>query len=125
MRRAFAAGQPEWALALCALGALPIAPVSWCHHWVWCVPVVLCLGVAAWRSRDRLTCVLAGGGLLLFVLSPHWWFTNDDPWTVGRMLLGNSYVLYAVSVIVCSAVRPAQVVRTTGGAPRVSSGASS
>ncbi len=106
MRRACAAGQPAWALALCAAGTLPVAPISWSHHWVWCVPILLCLGVTAWRSRNTLTCALAGGGLLLFTLSPHWWFANTAPWTVDRMLLGNTYLLFTV-VTIAYAARPA------------------
>jgi alpha-1,2-mannosyltransferase len=104
MRRAFAAGQPAWALALCALGTLPIAPISWSHHWVWCVPILLYLGVAAWRSRNRLTVTLTGIGMLVFTLSPHWWFEKTDPWTADRMLLGNTYLLFAATVIVCGAL---------------------
>lgn len=35
------------ALVCCAATALLISPVSWSHHWVWCVPVVLFLAVRA------------------------------------------------------------------------------
>ena len=31
---------PAWAAVTCARTALLVSPVSWSHHWVWCVPVV-------------------------------------------------------------------------------------
>lgn len=67
VRRALADGRPTLALGYVALAALPISPVSWSHHWVWAVPVVLSLGVLAWRTRAWAPTLLAGGGLLLFL----------------------------------------------------------
>jgi alpha-1,2-mannosyltransferase len=99
MRRAFAAGQPMWALCLNALGALPLAPVSWSHHWVWCVPILLTLGVHAWRTRNRVLVGLAVGGFLMFVLSPHWWWDPEHAWDAVRLLSGNLYVCFAVLVV--------------------------
>lgn len=100
MRRAVAAGQHTLALGLNALGALPIAPVSWSHHWVWAVVILLTLGVLAWRTRTWPASTLAAGGVALFVLSPHWWWARDDhSWTGLRMLLGNTYLYFAVLVV--------------------------
>lgn len=100
MRRAFAAGRPVWALCLCALGALPVTPISWCHHWVWCVPVLVCLGLTAWRRGSWPALALAVGGTALFALGPQWWWADTDPWTWPRLLLGNAYPLFAVLVLV-------------------------
>lgn len=50
---------PAWAAAACAVTALLVSPVSWSHHWVWCVPVAVLLGDEALR-RGR---------------SPWWWAT--------------------------------------------------
>ncbi|MFG2473816.1 glycosyltransferase 87 family protein [Streptomyces fagopyri] len=36
-------GLRAWAVAACAVTALPVSPVSWSHHWVWCVPTTLLL----------------------------------------------------------------------------------
>ncbi|MFF3750287.1 glycosyltransferase 87 family protein [Streptomyces sp. NPDC002018] len=41
------------AVAACAATALLISPVSWSHHWVWCVPMVLYVAVrrgAGWAA---------------------------------------------------------------------------
>lgn len=98
MRRA--AAHPVWTLCLNALGTLPLAPVSWSHHWVWCVPLLLAAGVRAHRDRDRRAAAVAVGGLLLFVLSPHWWWAPNHPWDTWRMLTGNLYVCFAVPALV-------------------------
>jgi alpha-1,2-mannosyltransferase len=98
MRRAIATGQPMWALCLNALGTLPLAPVSWSHHWVWCVPVLLTVGVHAWRTRT--TTSVAIGALLLFTLSPHWWWDPHHEWDTWRLVTGNLYVCFAVLVLV-------------------------
>ncbi len=43
---------PAWAGCACAVTALLVSPVSWSHHWVWCVPMVLLLASEALRRRD-------------------------------------------------------------------------
>jgi alpha-1,2-mannosyltransferase len=103
MRRAFAAGRPTWALALNALGALVVPPISWSHHWVWVVPILLTAGVLAWRARSWPALAAMAGGTLLVFLSPHWWWHKADPWTVGRLLFGDTYLFAAVAVLAVAA----------------------
>lgn len=103
MWRAFAAGRPTWALSLNALGALVVSPVSWSHHWVWAVVVLLVAGVGFWRRPTVASFWLAGGGVALFVLSPHWWWERDDPWTAWRWISGHGYLIFAVLVVLVSA----------------------
>ncbi|MGN9759015.1 glycosyltransferase 87 family protein [Streptomyces sp. SD31] len=59
-------GQRAWAVTSCAVTALLISPVSWSHHWVWCLPVVLLLGTHAYRAA-------AVGVLLVFASYALWW----------------------------------------------------
>ncbi|MGI5375351.1 glycosyltransferase 87 family protein [Streptomyces sp. CA-251387] len=59
-------GRRAWAVAVCAVTGLLISPVSWSHHWVWCVPVVLLLATRAYRAA-------ALGGLLVFSSYALWW----------------------------------------------------
>jgi alpha-1,2-mannosyltransferase len=106
MRRAFAAARPTWALALNALGALPVSPLSWSHHWVWIAPILLIAGVTAWRARTRLAIAATAAGALLFLLSPHWWWGSRDPWTAWRLLFGDTYLIAAVAVVACAALLP-------------------
>ncbi|GAA3107852.1 hypothetical protein GCM10017687_19950 [Streptomyces echinatus] len=41
--RAELRGRRAWAVCACAITTLLISPVSWTHHWVWCVPLVVLL----------------------------------------------------------------------------------
>jgi len=47
----------------CGLTGALISPISWTHHWVWCVPLLIMLAVAAFRLRSAghaLAAVAAG-----------------------------------------------------------------
>ncbi|MFF7973249.1 glycosyltransferase 87 family protein [Streptomyces sp. NPDC007905] len=59
-------GMRSWAVCACAVTALLISPVSWTHHWVWCVPVVLLL----WTRGRRAA---ATGTALIFCSYVPWW----------------------------------------------------
>ncbi|WP_373313488.1 glycosyltransferase 87 family protein [Streptomyces capitiformicae] len=37
------AGEDRWGVPLTALTALLVCPISWSHHWVWCVPLLALL----------------------------------------------------------------------------------
>lgn len=91
---------PVDALGLNAFVVLLISPVSWSHHWVWCVPVLLAAGATAWRTRTWQAMALAAGGVAVFLLSPHWWWDADDGWTPFTLTVGNAYVWCAVGVLV-------------------------
>ncbi|MBA4861837.1 DUF2029 domain-containing protein [Streptomyces sp. PSKA54] len=45
-------GERAWAATACAATGLLISPISWSHHWVWCVPMVVLLGSEA-AARDH------------------------------------------------------------------------
>ncbi|MGW6732888.1 glycosyltransferase 87 family protein [Streptomyces sp. NPDC055013] len=59
-------GERAWAVTVCGVTALLVSPVSWSHHWVWCVPVVLLLGTHVYR-------LAALGTLLVFSSYALWW----------------------------------------------------
>ncbi|WP_234365435.1 glycosyltransferase 87 family protein [Streptomyces sp. RTd22] len=42
-----------WAAVSCAVTALMVSPVSWSHHWVWALPMVLLLAVETVRRASR------------------------------------------------------------------------
>jgi hypothetical protein len=60
----------DWlgAAAVAGTTGLLISPVSWTHHWVWIMPVLIVLLRGGAASR-----VAAAGGYMLFVLAPMWW----------------------------------------------------
>jgi alpha-1,2-mannosyltransferase len=106
MRRAIAAGWPTWALGLNALAALLISPVSYSHHWVWVVPILLTGGVAAWRTRRRAVTAATALGALLVLIGPHWWWDPHEPWHLWRLITGNAYAYAAALTLVAAAVPP-------------------
>ncbi|NLU71516.1 DUF2029 domain-containing protein [Streptomyces sp. HNM0575] len=64
---------PAWAAMVCAVTALLVSPVSWSHHWVWCVPLVLLLcAEALTRERALFWAVSAGAAALLFCSYAVW-----------------------------------------------------
>ena len=107
MRRALAASQPCLALSLNAFAALLISPISWSHHWVWCVPALLTLADLGRRHRHRLAVAVAAGGLVLFSAAPQWLLANlvgpTLKWTPWEQAIGSSYVWFAVLVLVLAA----------------------
>jgi alpha-1,2-mannosyltransferase len=118
MRRAFAAGSPAWALSLNALGTLLISPVSYSHHWIWVVPILLTGAVHAWRTRHPAMIAAVAAGTLLAVVSPHWWWDPQEPWHIWRLLTGNAYVWAALVVITVAATPLGEWRRGVGGQPR-------
>jgi alpha-1,2-mannosyltransferase len=59
-------GQRPWAVTACAVTALLVSPVSWSHHWVWCVPATLLLATRAYRAA-------AVGTMPVFSSYAPWW----------------------------------------------------
>jgi alpha-1,2-mannosyltransferase len=99
LRRVLAAGDVELAFGLNALAVLVISPISWSHHWVWAIPALLCVAFP-----------VAATGTVLLLAAPQWWWFPETAdaeleWGPGQQLLGSSYVLYGVFVLVWAAVR--------------------
>jgi peptidoglycan/LPS O-acetylase OafA/YrhL len=68
MRRALAAGQPVLALSVNAVAVLLCSPVSWSHHWVWAVPLVLSLGVLGVRGKSVPILAVTAVALVVFLV---------------------------------------------------------
>jgi alpha-1,2-mannosyltransferase len=85
-----AAGNPRLALVFNALAVLVISPVSWSHHWVWILPMLV---------------VLPYGPLVaaVFVAAPQWWWPGTEnteyTWNLAQQLLGNSYLWFAILIL--------------------------
>ena len=108
MRRSFARAEDAWALCLNAFAALLISPISWSHHWVWGELAVLVLGLRSLRQRHRGRLAAAVAGLVIFAAAPQWWFPSGDNrethWAAWQQVLGGSYVIYAVVILLLSAL---------------------
>ncbi|WP_433546970.1 glycosyltransferase 87 family protein [Streptomyces sp. CA-294286] len=64
-RRAVRAGLEEWGVVAVALTMLLVSPISWSHHWVWCVPLIALLCA---ERRHRAAAVL----VVLFTCRSFW-----------------------------------------------------
>jgi alpha-1,2-mannosyltransferase len=102
------AGEPVLALTACALGGLLVSPISWTHHWTWCVPILVLAGyygVRAWRA-DRVVTWWSGAvvvaGLTLFIWGPMWFAPRPAP-SVGWWLATESYELFGLALLVLAA----------------------
>ncbi|WP_237317244.1 glycosyltransferase 87 family protein [Streptomyces sp. JJ36] len=76
---------PAWAVLACAVTALLISPVSWSHHWVWAVPIVLLLGAEALRRGDVRWWAGAGIAGALFCSYALWWVPNGRDGGAGPL----------------------------------------
>ena len=109
-------------LLVCAVTGLIISPITWVHHMVWVVPMIIWL--AAGADRPRRGPLLAGLSAVLFIAAPIWWVptswrvTNNPPelhqngW---QFLVGNSFffamLIFAVGVAAMLARRNGALLR--------------
>ncbi|WP_167145594.1 glycosyltransferase 87 family protein [Actinomyces sp. ZJ308] len=81
------------------LGLL-ISPISWSHHWVWCLPALMSVGAASWRWRSTALGVAGVAGVLVFVLAMQWWFPEqnhvEQGWPAWAKVVGSSYTWWAL-----------------------------
>ncbi|WP_371529211.1 glycosyltransferase 87 family protein [Streptomyces sp. NBC_01283] len=85
--RAALRGERARAAVSCAATALLVSPVSWSHHWVWCVPMALLVWAEAVRRGGRDRWAATGAVVLVFCSYALWWV----PHGVGRLELGQNY----------------------------------
>ena len=53
-------------LLCCAVTGLLVSPISWTHHWVWAVPLLVWLTAAAWRRRSAAWALAAAAAAAVF-----------------------------------------------------------
>ena len=85
-------GRRPWAVCACAVTALLVSPVSWTHHWVWCVPLVLLLWTHGHRAAALATALVFGSYV-------PWWVPHGS----GRPELHQTVVQLAVSALYAGA----------------------
>ncbi|GAA3646902.1 glycosyltransferase 87 family protein [Streptomyces chitinivorans] len=70
-RRAHLRGRESWGVLAVAGTAVLVSPISWSHHWVWCVPLLAVVAAAASPSR-RWPLYAAAAVAVLFTARTHW-----------------------------------------------------
>ncbi|MEV6282453.1 glycosyltransferase 87 family protein [Kribbella sp. NPDC051770] len=94
------------ATAVTGLISLLCSPVSWSHHWVWCIPLGVAL-VQPFETRAKVAV-----GILwtaVFAIAPIWWPPNHEnrelDWTIGQQIAGNAYLIAATLAFALLVVR--------------------
>ncbi len=102
----------------CAVTGLLVSPLSWTHHWVWAIPLLVWLTTTAWRRRS-VTCGLAAAvaGVVIAGFFPIPW--PGHPPRLGLMVASDQYVLCGLAVLAGTALalareRPAGTEGTEG-----------
>jgi alpha-1,2-mannosyltransferase len=90
-------------LACCAITGLLISPISWTHHWVWAVPLLVALTSVAWRRRSL------GYGLAAVAVGVVFWghipmHPPGHPPSAERLLTGDLYILCGLAVLAGTAL---------------------
>ena len=82
----------------CALTGLLVSPMSWTHHWVWAVPLLVWLTAAARRRRSAACALAAAAAAVVFSsFTPLPW--PGHPPGAGRMAASDLYVLFGLAVL--------------------------
>jgi alpha-1,2-mannosyltransferase len=98
-------------LLVCATTGLIISPITWVHHMVWVVPVIIWL--AAGPDRPKWGRLLAGFTAVLFVAAPIWWVptswkVTDHPPELHQnhwqLFVGNSFLFAMLAFLAGVAV---------------------
>ncbi|REK86017.1 DUF2029 domain-containing protein [Streptomyces inhibens] len=114
-----------WAAVACAVTALLVSPISWSHHWVWAVPVLILLGSEALRHSGRAArrwwATTATLGLLFCSFAlwwvPHRWHHHEELHQNGaQMLLSGVYPIAGLAVLALTGARLWRLGRRRGPA---------
>lgn len=96
------------ALGAAATGMLLCSPISWDHHWVWFVPVLLVLALDARPPAARTARGLALALTALLLSRAIWWAPYRDgrefAWGPLQQLSGNAYVWAGLALLVLVAL---------------------
>lgn len=100
--RRIGAGDPLGRIVVVMLFGLLISPISWTHHWVWVLPLVMWLVLGPMRRRTR---IVGWAWVVLVYVGPPWlvMLAGDNGWLHGSHwytdLAGSLYVLAAVATL--------------------------
>ncbi|WP_424187173.1 glycosyltransferase 87 family protein [Actinokineospora sp. G85] len=94
----------ETGLAVTAMSALVLSPISWSHHYVWIVPGLVVVAARVLRtSWDPVKLMAAGVGVAIFYIAPHFIARGEEydgtKWTWWQNVYGNSYLLLGLTAL--------------------------
>jgi alpha-1,2-mannosyltransferase len=99
-RRLWARGDELGGLLVVGFAGTLASPISWTHHWVWVVPLVVLLVRRGWWWVLAGAVVVFSGWSFLLVPTAN---GGELGWTPVQMLLGNAYVVVGLvaGVVLC------------------------
>ena len=101
----------------CAVTGLLVSPISWTHHWVWAVPLLVWLTASAWRRRSAAWALAAFTAVVVFSdYTPLPW--PGHPADPARMVASDLYVLSGLAVLAATGVALARARRIRRGGIR-------
>ncbi|HEX4221095.1 MAG TPA: glycosyltransferase 87 family protein [Pseudonocardiaceae bacterium] len=106
IRRAINGGHLALAVSLNGVFELLVSPISWSHHWVWSVPLVVSLVALGRRSKAVLPLLAAAVATALFTTAPQWQHPVPSTWGFAGNLVGNCYVYLGVALLLGAAFLP-------------------
>jgi alpha-1,2-mannosyltransferase len=89
---AYRGGQELLALAVVAFTGILASPVTWPHHVVWIVPVLVWLWFARWRSDSRLPRIVFGVLVVWFVV-PTFVLAVPESWRDHQLTTAQQFVV--------------------------------
>ena len=107
-------------LLVVELFGLLISPISWTHHWIWLVPLMIWLFDGPWRTRAGAR-VLGWTWLLLTVVGVPWLLSFAQPtiWQIDRpwylAWVGLVYIVATLATLGWIAISGRQAVRSAPG----------
>ncbi|WP_391858358.1 glycosyltransferase 87 family protein [Streptomyces silvisoli] len=110
--RAARRGLETWGVLCAAVTALLISPISWSHHWVWCVPLIALLAAEAHRVRWRwvaFAAVVVGfTARTMWIVHAPGGYVLHLPWWAQP--LASPYPLMGLAFLAVTAVRARRAV---------------
>jgi alpha-1,2-mannosyltransferase len=102
-------GEELLAVCMCATATLLISPITWQHHWVWMLPLLLWLVQRAWRKASRLLWGICGAIAVEFYARPYQWGVPVDRVAdlhlgTVQLLQSSTYAATALLVLALAAV---------------------
>ena len=95
-------GQRLAGLACCGVTGALVSPISWTHHWVWVIPLLVAMAATAWRRRSPVWALAAVALFTAFSgLDPMPW-PGRHP-SLLRTVEGNLYALCGLAVLAAAA----------------------
>jgi alpha-1,2-mannosyltransferase len=89
-----------WGLPACAVTGLLVSPISWTHHWIWCIPIT----IVVWQHERRWLPALA-----VFWTFAVWAVPHQDALELHfnpvQTALSAWYILFGLAFLSATAVR--------------------